>query len=436
MRSVAPRLRHVLAEALLWVAALMGLIAIILVVCAYLFNVSIILFRTGSMEPTIPAGSAALVQEVQAAEVQVDDVLTVERPGHMPVTHRVTSVAEGESSEERVITMQGDANASPDPAPYTITEARVVLGSVPGVAHVIQRMGSPYAMAGITLAASVLVTWAFWPRDPAGQRAQKHRQPRRNSGSSVTALVAAAGVGIPLAVLSAPEAMALDADPADTVRESVQSQYIRLESSYIPGQRMDMHPGESARWDINITVAGPEPGGVRSGISMHGDFALDITVTSCDRPWAAGPETPGSPSDLCPGTATALLEHERIVPSEDMLWLQEFPSDQRMWLRVDTDFPEEVTRTDAGTSVLQLRVEAAGDAAEISTGPEGSDAQSTGKEPQDGAPSTDPPRDGALAQTGFTWLALILASAILLVIGRALQLRSRRSATDAGSEGS
>ena len=428
------RCRHYVVETLLWCAAGLGAIAIVLVLCAHFFNISIILFRTGSMEPTISAGSASLVREIPASEVEVGDVLTVSRPDHMPVTHRVTSVAAGEHAEERVITMQGDANESPDPDPYRITEGRVVMGSVPGVAPFIHQMGNPYVLGGLTVAAAVLVSWAFWPRKPAGQAVQSHRQPRRRSGSSVTVLAPLVGVSIPLTVLSAPEAMAQAADPEEVVRESVESQYISLESAYIPEQRLNMFPADSARWDITITIDGPEPGDARAGISMQGDFALDVTITSCDQQWTAGPERPGPPSDFCPGTATTLLEDERIDPSGDILWLQEFSSDQTVWLRVDTDLPQGTPQSPAGTSALQLRAEAAGDTAEASTGPASEDAQPSRTDSDGGAPSTDHHRDGSLAQTGFTWGALILVSIILLIIGRALQLRARRSAPDPGSE--
>ncbi|WP_233550764.1 signal peptidase I, partial [Cryobacterium melibiosiphilum] len=151
-------------NALLNLAALGGLVCLVLVVIAFAFNMTLIMFKTGSMSPTIPAGSVALVQEKPASEVLVGDVVTVDRAAALPITHRVTSVSPGRGGDERVITMRGDANATDDPVPYTVTTVRAVLGSVPGLAYVVVWMSNPLVLGAIALGASALVTWAFWPR--------------------------------------------------------------------------------------------------------------------------------------------------------------------------------------------------------------------------------------------------------------------------------
>lgn len=162
--SHRPRIGRMLADTLLWVAATGGVICILLVVLALTSQITLIMFRTGSMSPSIPAGSVAVVQRVPASEVGVGDVVTVDREGELPVTHRIVSVAAGASADERIITMRGDANAADDPFPYPVTTVRIVLFSVPGIAGVIVAMGNPYVLGGITAAATVLVVWAFWPR--------------------------------------------------------------------------------------------------------------------------------------------------------------------------------------------------------------------------------------------------------------------------------
>ncbi|MEV4737873.1 MULTISPECIES: signal peptidase I [unclassified Microbacterium] len=158
------RIGRMLGDVLLWIAALGGVVCIVLVILAFTAHITLIMFSTGSMSPTIPAGSVAVVQRVPAAEVKVGDVVTVDRPGELPITHRVTSITGGESSAERVITMRGDANAADDPFPYSVTSVRIVLFSVPGIATVIAGMGNPLVLGGLTAAATVLVVWAFWPR--------------------------------------------------------------------------------------------------------------------------------------------------------------------------------------------------------------------------------------------------------------------------------
>lgn len=161
-----------LADAVLWIAAIAGVACMVLVVVALTANITLIMFRTGSMAPTIPAGSVAVVQSVAASQLQVGDVVTVDREGDLPVTHRITSIAPGANADERVITMKGDANAADDPYPYTVQTVRIVLFSIPGIASAIVAMGSPYVLGGFTVGATVLVVWAFWPRSTTSPRAR------------------------------------------------------------------------------------------------------------------------------------------------------------------------------------------------------------------------------------------------------------------------
>lgn len=169
-RAIRRGLGRLLGDALLWLAAIAGVACMVLVVVALTANITLIMFRTGSMAPTIPAGSVAVVQSVAASQVQVGDVVTVDREGDLPVTHRITSIVPGANEDERVITMRGDANAADDPYPYTVQTVRVVLFSVPGIATVIVGMGNPYVLGGLTLGATALVVWAFWPRSPKDRR--------------------------------------------------------------------------------------------------------------------------------------------------------------------------------------------------------------------------------------------------------------------------
>ena len=171
-------LGRILADVLLWLAAIAGVVCMALVVLAFTANITLIMFRTGSMSPTIPAGSVAVVQSIPASEIEVGDVVTVDRAGDLPVTHRVTSVAPADSDAQRVITLRGDANAADDPYPYTVQAVRIVLFSVPGIATVIVAMGNPWVLGGLTIGATVLVVWAFWPRTAGGRRAASTRGER------------------------------------------------------------------------------------------------------------------------------------------------------------------------------------------------------------------------------------------------------------------
>ncbi len=160
----------ILGEVALTAAALGGLVCIVLVVLALAFGLTLIMFKTGSMAPTIPAGSLALVHDIPAGDVRVGDVVTLSRPNKLPVTHRVTSVTPL-SAETYSITMRGDANLADDATPYVVDRARIVVASTPGLANVVVLVSQPFVMAGLSVAAGALVAWAFWPRE---KRRSKH----------------------------------------------------------------------------------------------------------------------------------------------------------------------------------------------------------------------------------------------------------------------
>lgn len=447
---MSTRIRHYVTEALLWVAAALGLIAIVLVFCAYLFNISIILFRTGSMEPTIPAGSAALVQEVEASEVEVGDVLTVERPGEMPVTHRVTSIESGEAAGERVITMQGDANDSPDLAPYTITEGRVLLTSVPGLANPINQLGNPYVMGGITLAASVLVGWAFWPKSGGGppptkprresdQRSSKVHKPRH--AGAVVGVVAVATAAI---VVPGPAPAAADtAEPegTDVVEEILTSTFITLTSVYVPSTRENLAPERISEWDVGIDVDGPTDGEVRTGLSSTGDLPLEVTVVACSSRWETEPSNGPSTVETCAGTSRVVTEDLLVTPDDDVDWIEGFSTEDSPWLRLAVSLPCDGDISAASTAALRVHAEAWGD--EVSTSPDEDTEQPaprTNEEtPHDGvdetrSDATEPgreaqtPQDEDLARTGFSLLPLLAAGVLSVLLGRWLKSRAGKSA--------
>nr|WP_300145553.1 signal peptidase I [Propionicimonas sp.] len=159
------RLSQGAVDAVLWVLGILGVLSLIAAVLAHIWGLSIILFSTGSMSPTIPAGSAALVQQIPAADAHVGDIVTIERKDALPVTHRITSITPDPAGGRLyTITMRGDANNADDADPYHVAQVRKVIASVPGVAVAISRSRDPRILAALTVIAGALVTWAFWPR--------------------------------------------------------------------------------------------------------------------------------------------------------------------------------------------------------------------------------------------------------------------------------
>ncbi|MFW0785303.1 signal peptidase I [Gordonia sp. CPCC 206044] len=155
--------RQFIENTLLNILAVFGVICIGLTIWAFAGGYSLIMFKTGSMSPTIPQGSLSLVHKIPATEVKVGDVITVDRPGERPVTHRVIEV-HPQTGREVLIAMQGDANPNPDPGMYRVTEVRKVIWSAPGLAKKVVYLTDPYVLGGIAVAMSLLVLWAFWPR--------------------------------------------------------------------------------------------------------------------------------------------------------------------------------------------------------------------------------------------------------------------------------
>jgi signal peptidase I len=87
------------------------------------------------MEPTIAAGSMVLVQRVDAGDIEVGDIVAVERTDHTRVTHRVLATRpQGRAVE---LTLKGDANEDPDPAPVTVVGAERLVWHSPVVGRAV-----------------------------------------------------------------------------------------------------------------------------------------------------------------------------------------------------------------------------------------------------------------------------------------------------------
>lgn len=123
-----------------------------------------VMLATGSMSPTYPAGSMLITRDVPAADLHVGDVVMVDRGDNLPVTHRIIGIeGSGSGSPVRELTLQGDANEEADAAPYSVSEAGLVLAGSPWGGQVISAMRSPLALGILTMLVTSLVLWAWWP---------------------------------------------------------------------------------------------------------------------------------------------------------------------------------------------------------------------------------------------------------------------------------
>ena len=130
---------------------------------------------------------------------------------------------------------------------------RTVLFSIPGIAPVTAAMGNPLALGGTTIAAALLVVWAFWPRD---RRRRAHDAAHSRHGRGAAAVVAVLAL----------------ADPsyAAANTEVIQGKYVRLVSVVDWSQAERLQPGDAVRWDVDVSAEAPEPGTLAVGVSASG----------------------------------------------------------------------------------------------------------------------------------------------------------------------
>ncbi|UOE24777.1 S26 family signal peptidase [Agromyces soli] len=402
----AGRVGRAAGDAVLFLLAAAGAVCIALVVAALAFNITIMLFATGSMSPTIPAGSAALVREIPAGEVQLGDVVTVERDGRLPVTHRVVGVDASPSGdgERRALTLRGDANPVDDPSPYDVATVRIVLWSVPGVAGVITALQQPIVLGGLTLGLTALVLWAFWPRGPRAPRAPRpprRHERRRDADAEPEASTARARIGAlgAVAALAVAAAAALGGAPAQAapLERVVQGEFLRLAIVGDPLALARLAPGQSATLLLGASTVARATGTIalRLDVAVPQPTPLLLRVLACDGAPVAGSCAPGR----------ELVPERRLDASFTGLALGEVPGHPGGWLRFDVRMPEQDAV--AGTRA-EWRVQADGFGELLDTG-------------GDGGPGAAIPRTGLAASGAAPELRLLLAAG-LLALGAALSL--------------
>lgn len=337
-----PRIGGAIGQVLLTAAAIVGLLCILTVPLALWFGISFTMFSTGSMAPTIPAGSVAVVREVPASDVAVGDVVTVQRPGEMPVTHRVREVSAGPGGTSRILVLRGDANEFDDAEPYQVTTVGLVLFSVPGIAPALASLSNPLVLGGLTVAAAGLVLWAFWPR--------------RHAGAAVVTLVV---------VVAATQFPATAPPAAADVRERVVSgPVITLVSVGDEEAMTSLSPGTPVRWQVGVLSDPPEPGELQVAMLVAGELTtrpdgLQLSVASCAQRWQG---------DRCPTGATELLAAGPAQALDgDGHHLADLTAGEPRWLQVTAWLPGDAGSVSGAATV---RIIASGFGDSRSTEPE------------------------------------------------------------------
>jgi len=148
------RLPSVLADVLLWATAVVGGLALVASLVLFGMGCRPVIVRSGSMEPTYPVRSVAIVRKVSTASIRVGDVVAVRLPSGERVMHRVwtrTTIGPGLES----VSLKGDANDKPDEAPVALTATTYkALTALPGVGGLATQLHSP--VTGFVLAGALL----------------------------------------------------------------------------------------------------------------------------------------------------------------------------------------------------------------------------------------------------------------------------------------
>ncbi|MGX4655193.1 signal peptidase I [Micromonospora sp. SCSIO 07396] len=337
------------ADLALTLLAVGGAVCVVLVPLALFFDISLVLFKTGSMGPTIPAGSLAVVREIPASEVAVGDVVTVDRAPLPPITHRVVDIADGGGSV-RLLTLRGDANESNDAAPHAVTHVRLVEWSVPKLGYAVRTLSNIYVTSMIAMGIAAIVTWAFWPRGTPPQTLRRrpwHRRrpsaaPRSDPGHrpppNGRPPDAGPRVGRPLiavALLSGFTAAVLvppSQARAETTENVIRSRSLTLISIGDQDRMTHMVPEDPVPWQVGVTAQAKQPGTVTISLAALGVLALNpnglqVMVAVCAKRWVESVCPAGEQELVLPrGPATELTTHPVTISS--------MRADQQRWVLI------------------------------------------------------------------------------------------------------
>lgn len=176
---MAPSLKRtgsIALDTLTWLIAALGILSVLTWAVSLFFGISIVLFATNSMSPSIPQGSAALAIQIPASEVQVGDVVTINRDatGELPITHRVVEINQPitddtTDDQARELVLKGDNNESVDATIYQVNEVSRVFFALPGFAPVFMIMSDLRILIALGIVVVGLMARAFWKPNTESQ---------------------------------------------------------------------------------------------------------------------------------------------------------------------------------------------------------------------------------------------------------------------------
>jgi signal peptidase I len=160
------RLRRGLArvgDAFLTVAAIAGVLGLLLFLGIQTGRLQTLVVVSGSMIPTYEVGDAIVSRRVPASTLEVGDVVSVFTRDGVLVTHRIVGIDEGPDGPARTLTLRGDNNPVDDPEPYVVPDALVPMVRIPGVRDAIEVLRRPTVGIPVVVASCALVGFALMP---------------------------------------------------------------------------------------------------------------------------------------------------------------------------------------------------------------------------------------------------------------------------------
>jgi signal peptidase I len=125
-----------------------------------------IVIEGGSMQPTIPIGSLAVLDPGIPRDLRVGDVVTFQAGNGTVVTHRVVRLAT--LPDGAYVGTKGDANAEPDPV---VTPQTAILGrvawTVPAAGYLVRLLATPIGFLAVFLVGASLAVLALLLEDLA-----------------------------------------------------------------------------------------------------------------------------------------------------------------------------------------------------------------------------------------------------------------------------
>ena len=127
-----------------------------------------------SMAPTIPLGAVVIERDPGSRAVSVGDVVTIEQPNGVSITHRVVRL--GEANGATYLETRGDANGASDPSVTPMSAVSgVVAAQIPMVGFLLAYLAVPTGVLSIVLLMATLMLAVVLLEDIDGARERRRR---------------------------------------------------------------------------------------------------------------------------------------------------------------------------------------------------------------------------------------------------------------------